>query len=292
MERTSFEVLEVYYKKLHDNVLRSNKKLNNDSVLFTLINITSNNTSKLLNSSSIKGILFSLDSIKSLQKDGYIRISDDKNKLDEYIMTAQGIYEVEKEKKTLDFKKIMAFLQNEYFSFTDVYKPLSDTEKVILLSMIGARVFSIESPMDLRKRIVQDRWLKIFKKAYEFLHNHELIKKDSLSFEKQGYESPVCYAMRRANYLEKKTQRIFISLRNSKYYLDLAENGELSESKLKRLFELIFESVNELEFLKEILKVCNDIAYEESKYVKENFMFIESKYNEVIKDALKKIYLG
>lgn len=292
MERKSYEILEDYYKNLHDNVLRSEKRLINNSVLFTLIKITSNKTSKLLNSSSIKGILFPLDFVKKLEKDGYIRISDDKNKLDEYILTAQGIYEVERNKKNLDIKKIMCFLQDKYFSFTDVYKPLSDTEKVILLSMIGARTFSIDSPMDLRKQIVQDHWLEIFKKAYEFLHNHKVIKKDSLSFEKQGYESPVSYAMRRANHLPRKTQHIFISLSNSKYYLDIAEKEELSKSRLKRLFEQIFERVDEVDFLKEIFKFCNDIAYEKSKYVKEDFMFIESKYNEVIKDVLKQIYLG
>ena len=49
MEQELLRILEKFYKKLQDNVIRSEKRLLHDSVLLTLINVKSNTTSKLLN---------------------------------------------------------------------------------------------------------------------------------------------------------------------------------------------------------------------------------------------------
>jgi len=291
MKQELFTIIEKFYKKLHDNVLRSEKRFKNDSVLLTLIKITSNKTSKLLNDSSVKATIFPLDDLRMLDKDGYIRVSDDKNKLNEYILTAQGIFRVENFRKDLDINSILEFFQKKYFSFSDVGKSLTETEKIILLSMIGARVFSIDSLMHLKTDIVQNYWLDIFKESYEFLFKHNVIKKSDLKFEKQGNEHPISYAMRRANHLPRKTQHVFIFLSNKKYYLDLADNDELSEFKLKRIFELIFRKIDEISLIENILAFCNDIAYQKGKYVKKDFLFIESRYDGVIKDILKQIYL-
>lgn len=290
MENQFFEILEKFYKRLYDNVLRQEKKMENNSVMLTLIKITSGKTSKLLNDSSIKGLIYPLDYLRELEKGGFIRPSDDKNKLDEYILTAKGIYEVENTNKSLDLNQILNYFQKKYFTFLEVTRPLVDTEKIIILSLIGARVFSIKSPMDLKSHLIQDYWLDIFKDSYKFLCKLELIKTKDLTFEKQGNEHPISYAMRRTDSLRKKTQHIFIPIGNKKYYLDISENDKLSIPKLKRLLILIFESIDEKNILSDITNFCNEIAYKKSKYVKTDFMYIEPKYDVIIKEALKQIY--
>lgn len=292
-EHKSLGILKKFYRKLYYNVLRSEKKLESDSVLLTLIKITSNKTSKLLNDSAIISTAFSQTDLELLLKKRYIRPSNENNKVEQYILTAQGIWCVEKVDKGFTEGTIINFIQNKYFSFSDTSKPLTDTEKVILLSMLGARTFSIDSPMDLNKRNVCDYWLTIFQQSYEFLQSQNWVKKNGLSFEKQGNEHPVVYAMRRANNLPRKTQHIYsFSNKNSKqYFLDLFENGTLSLPKLKILFKLIFENIDDLDCRDRILQFCEYVAYEKSKYVKENFKFIDNKCDTLLKESLTQIYL-
>lgn len=291
MKSEAYEILVKYYRKLLNSVLSKEKKLKNKSVLLTLIVTTSNKVSKYLNDSSIRANVFPIDNLKWLEEKRFIRISDDKDKLNEYILTAHGIFEVEKQTYNLSINTHLDFIQDKYLTFTSARSPLKEVEKIILLSMIGARVFSKDITMNLKSEIVQDNWLEIFKCTIEFLDKFQLLKKKELSFKRQGNEHPVSYAMRRANELKKKTQHIYGDTGNKEYFLDIVHNKEISEPKLKRLFLLVFKKIENLEMTNEIYEFCNKIAYEHSKYVRDDFDFIESKYDEKIKSVLKDIYL-
>lgn len=292
MEKKLFKILEKFYKKLFENVIRSEKKLEANSLLLTFVKITSNKTSKLLNESSIKSIVFPLEDLKDLSKKSCIRVSDDKNKLHEYILTAHGIWEVEKVKNGFNEGTILDFIQNKYLSFSDTKKPLDVVDKVVLLSMVGVRTFSEASPMDLNKANFQDNWLSIFKEAYTFLLTRNVVKKNKLRFEKQGNEHPVAYVMRRRNDLPRKTQHLFCFSKNNKqYYLDLAEPEESLKIKLKNILSLIFGKIDNKDLIHDIQKFCETIAYEKSKFVKKDFKYIDSSYDEILRDTLTQLYL-
>lgn len=291
MKSEAYEILVKYYRKLLNSVLSKEKKLKNKSVLLTLIVTTSNKVSKYLNDSSIRANVFPIDNLKWLEEKRFIRVSDDKDKLNEYILTAHGIFEVEKQTYNLSINTHLDFIQDKYLTFISARSPLKEVEKIILLSMIGARVFSKDITMNLKSEIVQDNWLEIFKGTIEFLDKCQLLKKKELSFKRQGNEHPVSYAMRRANELKKKTQHIYGDTGNKEYFLDIVNNMEISESKLKMLFLLIFRKIDNFEMTNEIYEFCNYIAHEHSKYVIDDFDFIESKYDEKIKNVLKEIYL-
>lgn len=289
MEKELFAILEKFYKKLHDNVIREKKSLEHNSVLFTLIGVSSNTASKLLNDSSIAALAFPKNDLIALEKTGYIHVSE--TQPDYYILTALGIWHVEKHQKDLSEESIIKYFQYKYFTFFKGKKELKDTEKIILLSMIGVRNLSINSLMDINKKSVQDYWLNIFRESYNFLLSHNFIKKEEISFEKQGNEHPVSYAMRRADSLPKKTNHIYCKTGNKQYYLKLVESNQLSKSKLKYLFKLIFGKIDEFSLIDDIKEFCNNIAYERSKFVMDNFNFVESKCDEIIKSALKDLYL-
>lgn len=292
MEKKQFKILENFYKKLSENVLRSEKKFESGSVLLTLVKITSNKSSKLLNESSIKSLAFSEQDLKDLVRGKYIRIADDKNRLNEYILTAHGIWEVEKINQNYNESNILDFIQNKYLSFSDIKKPLDILDKVVLLSMIGVRTFSEDSSMDLNKSNFQDHWLSVFKETYHFLLKHNIIKKDKMSFEKQGNEHPAEYIMRRRNDLPRKTQHMFcFSKNNKKYYLDLAEPAKALKPKLKNLFGLIFVKVDNSDLIHDIQNYCENMAYEKSKFVREDFKYIEPKYDDILKETLTEFYL-
>ena len=43
--------------------------------------------------------------------------------------------------------------------------------------------------------------------------------------------------------------------------------------------------------MEKIYNFCSDIAYEKSKYVKDDFKYIDSEFDEIIKESLKQLYL-
>lgn len=284
-------LLEKFYKKLEGNIIRSEKKLENNSLLLTLIRTTSNKTSRLINDSSIKSGALNRRQLNYLTQKEYIREADEKNKLNEFILTAHGIWEIEKSLKHHDINMIIDYIQEKYFTFSALNKPLKDTERVILLSMIGARTFSMDSTMDLNNHSVRDHWLSIFNKSQEFLRNFGKTKKKDSLFEKKGNEHPVEYAMRRANDLPIKTQQIFCFKGNKQYYLDIVVDGGFSELRLKYLFKQIFESIESMTMIDEIKEFCESLAYDDSKYVKNDFMFVDYRIDEQIKKAITELYL-
>ena len=289
MDKKTLNILEKFYKKLRVNFLREEYKLEKGSILLALVKMTSNKTSKLLNESSVRLKTFSENDLKLLESIKYIRNSDDE--ADELILTALGIWEVEKDICGMNELKILEFFQDRYFSFSKTGKPLTDKEKIIMLSMIGGRTFSEDSPMDINDSRRRDSWLEIFNLSNEFLFEHHLIKEKSLPFEKQGNEHAVAYAMRRANDLSKKTNRIYCSGSNKmQYYMNLEDAGSVSVKYLKNLFKLIFDRVTERELVDAICEYCNRIAYDKGKDVKENFKFIEPMVDEAIKEALNQLY--
>ncbi|SRR5579884_314450 len=291
-QNPEIDILQQFYKKLSDNVKRSEKKLEYNSVLLTLYKITSNKASKLLNDSGVKSYTFPISEIKKLEDDKSIRMSD--NDISEYVLTAYGIWKIENARNLVNTTTLLDFIQNsKNFSSSARNRELSDKDKIILLSMVGIRTFSIQSPMDLSKSSIRDYWLEIFRDSHKFLIQNNFSKKNVFPFEKHGNEHPVSYAMRRANDLPKRTYHIFCFSEKSKnqYYLYLDEDKKISRLKLKKLLGLIIRGIDKFEQIHKIQDFCLNLAYEKSKYVIEDFSFIKAEYDEIINETLRELYL-
>jgi hypothetical protein len=286
------EILLKFYAKLESNIKTSERKLECDSVLFTLMKITSNKASKLLNESSITSRVFDKERIRLLESRDFIRAADDKDKYDEYVLTCQGIWEVEKEKLGADENTILRFIQKKYLSFSVKQKPLSEIERVIILSMIGTRVFSSETPMDLSDPNVRDHWLQIFRDCSVFLMKYKRGSTKTLVLEKQGNEHPIAYAMRHANDLPIKTKQIFVFGSGKRYYLDISEGGKPSKAKIEHLLRLVFGELDRLNQIEEIRAFCESIANEKGKFVRDTFEFIDHDTDSLIHDSLRQFYAG
>jgi hypothetical protein len=283
------QLLRIFYLKLHDIISRGEKNLYKKSLLFTLARVSSNKASKYLNESSIRFSLLDKDVFKELAEKMLIRCGDSSH--DEYILTADGIWEFEKTNYGLTERDLVEYIQSKNFSLAPASNGLNDRERVILFALIGIRNFSFESAMDLNDEATPEYWLDILNESYKFLLDNKFIKQDKTIFAKQGNEHPVSYLMVRLNDLPKATKHIFAYGKNRKYYIDILENGSISKDKLLFLFKLVLGKLSDMQKLNGVVEFCSYLANEKSKFVRGNFAFIDASTSLLLKDALQTFYV-
>lgn len=283
------QLLTLFFTKLNDIVLRDEKKLYNKSLLLTLAKINSNKASKYLNDSSVRLLPEHKQLFKQLSDDKLVRVGDTTH--NEFVLTAAGIWEYEKRFNGLNENNLIDYIQKKNFSSISIIKGIGDKEKVVLFSLLGIRNFSSSTTMDLNEEMARDYWLDILTDAYDFLLKHRYIKADKNIFAKQGNEHAVPYLMVRVNDLPKATQHIFAYGKARQYYLDVADGEVLSEEKLKVIFRLVFGKIANLSDVDDIFACLANLADEMSKYVRKDFVFIDTSTSLQIKNALRSFFI-
>jgi len=276
------------YKKLLNSIMLANKKIIKKSLLLTFIDIRrSNDRFTLLSESSIPKHQIDRKAFKYLLDYELIRESDDT--LGYYVITAKGIWKYELEQEILNENILISFINNKFFTFEK--KSLDDKEKMVILSMIAARIFSKDIPMDLSKDYVLDIWKDIFLESHDFLKSENLIplNRDSLlSPEGKGNTHPVFYRMMRVNNLPKSTFKIFkFSNKNRQYYLDIDSESNISIDKLAHLLNLIVGQSPSFDLINSLSEFCKRIAYEYAINVVDKITYIKPKYDDLVEEALK-----
>jgi len=93
-----------------------------------------------------------------------------------YVITAKGIWIVEKELKDFAEDNLLEFIQNKFFTFGSKHKPIDDKDKIAIFSLLCIRNFSFDVPMDLKTSKQRDEWKKIFEIVFDFLNGHNYFK--------------------------------------------------------------------------------------------------------------------
>lgn len=282
------EYLGQYYKELLNNLKIANKRLRNNSILLTFIKLNSNDRNLMLNKSALPRHQTNRDDLNKLLQHELIREAD--GKIDLHVITAKGIWEIEKDKKIINEAQILAFLEKEYFTFAKVTKPLSDKEKMVLLSMALTRVYSKEVAMHLTGDTVMDVWKDIFVLAHDFLKRNNLVFSDSdngLSAKGKGNAHPVFYWMVRLNNLPKSTHNIFKFASGRKYFLEINVGSGDEEKNLSLIFRLIFEGVPDYQLICETKNLSNELAYTYATKIIDDTKYLNPKYDKLIEGSLK-----
>lgn len=292
MEEMYFIPLKRFYQKLYDTVEKNRKKLDKGSIFISFLNVKSNVRGDLLRQSAIESFQFLPDIIMYLENNGLIRETETAG---QYVISAKGVWEIEKNNNVLNEAILLEYLDDKLFNLCkSAEKPLSERLKVVLLSMIAVRVFSIDSPLDLKK--TSEKTLNAVKdtvdESYNILKSLNLISKlDTVDlYGKPGNEHPVSNLLRHTDELPKVTRGIFKAPGNQKYFLDVYKNGQVSKDNLKYLFEKILgdKKLQDSELIS-LSDFCCKIAHEKSIYLFDdikNYIFSKSKYDDVIKDTL------
>jgi len=297
MNKKEKRYLDKFYKKLYNNINRE-KNFTKDSIIITFIKTTKNKARDLLRKSTIESNRLPKNIINKLQEKDLIRSADFPN---EYVITAKGVWEIERNKEIITDDILIDFFDNRKFDFFGKIKGLSDREKVILLSMIAARTFSKDSVVDLKKeKRIRDEWKNIVEDCYGKLKQINVItkgKKDDIFGEARA-DPPIVNLFRHTESLPRKTKNIFKSRgKNLTYYLDLSKESEISKENLAFVFWLIFGDAltkdnNEpsMSKIQEINQFLKEISTEKSVQLFdiENHKFSEVHYDDIIRDSLIK----
>lgn len=273
--------------------LQLKRKLKDNSVLVSFINVKSNDAYKLLAGSAIKRTRLPKNIFETLLSRGFIRVAGEPDKV---VITAKGIWEIESRNGTINNDILIDRIDGK---FLDIFKEggrLTEKDKVILLGMISVRSFSRESALDLKKgESVLSYLQSLLQSSFELLSRNNVVLKLKLEdlFGAQGNEHPVSHLIRHTDALLKRTWGIYKTLGQQKYYLDLFDGDRISEDKLIMLFGLIFGSAMTIGLKTEVRDFCDKNAYDNRSYVlfdMKTHRFAKPIYDEQIEDALENYY--
>jgi len=286
---------EIMLKTMYDNLIRDltiKNKYKNQSVLESLLMVKSNVRYKIFKDSSQQ--IDDLDLANALINDKLIRAYEDDNK---YTLTALGLWEVENEKYPL--MKLLDFFDDKYFNISGHAKQIIDKEKIILLSLISLRSFSLKYAIDLKKnnnvlnnlKIVLDDICELLIEIGEIKENYR-----KQLYGKKGNEHIVSNVFRHTDSLPKKTHAIYTTVNPQKYFLNIPNNDEAMEKYLILLFGKIFENKVNLtnRSVNIILRKIKNIAYNFSPkvFLDETNEFVCYSYDKIIINALNKMFMG
>ena len=298
MEDDLTNILKAFYDKLHYSIIREKTKLLNESVLWTLVELSANRTEKFLSNSSYSTAHFPREKLSELLAKELIHPFVSISNKEEFVLTAKGIWEIEKQQKDFSEDTLLSFMQEKHLTFN--VKPMNDKEKLVIFLLLCIRNFSDNIPMDLSTSKNRDGWQRIFKVVYEFLSTNGFLKAKQESFDKfistKGSEHPVQSFIRHINDLPIKSGQIFCNPPGKKYaskcWLDLELDGQLQKNKLTFAFKLVFPKIPDFSTTKMIEDFCIEIANDYSKYVVNDYRFIDSTHDDIIRQVIKDIYVG
>lgn len=294
IDEKATRVLHALYNKLGESLLFEKKKLIGDSIFLTLLKLSTNDTYRIIHNSSMKFENAFRYEINSLERMKFVRMADDKERLDEIVITTNGIWYIESSRNIIDLEKILEYVQVTKLEFPKTKQVFNDNEKVIIYSMLAVRTFSENVTMDLTSTELCREWQNIIENSViPYLRERELIKLKSIIDKKTGNEDPISYLMRRANDLPQKTNNLFIPTKKNRYYLsmNIDDKGKCI-SQLSFLLMKIFPELKSDQIKSEIYDSLCSVAHNQSLYVASSFDFINNHWDKIIDESLEKIYLG
>lgn len=292
MERESLKVLTKFYDSLREELLKNNS-LDGNSIFTTLLQFNSNKRKELIFNSSLDPLRFDFEDLNLLKNQDYLQEVKGGFKTDKPVLTAKGIWKIDKEKFGFTEEDLIDFFQEKDFDFTSEIKPLNSKEKLALFTLISVRCFSSDSLMNLKDETFRDNWVKVLHRVNDYLVENKIIKKNNI-LKPRGKSNPARYLMRRVNNLPKKTSQVYKYTGSYKYYLDIFSQNlnSIDEDKLAFLFKLIFEKVKlTIQLVRKTSDFCNNLAYDEARYVKSDNKFLDNKYDKVIDSSIKSVFI-
>ena len=256
--------------------LQEKKKLKNDSIIISLLNLNSNARLSIIKESSVDIKAFG-NKFNDLIEQGYIV---DSGIPDKYSITAKYIWEQEKE-RLVEEGLLLDFLEKKIFLSNSRNKDLSEKNKVIVMFMIICRAVDPVCTLDLETN--EERLAlceELLFKTYDMLSQLGVIKKlkrDNL-FGKVGNMNRVVNMFRHIDDIPKSGVPLY-ALRNKLYYVDVAKDGFIDENKLKLI-------------LKKVLKREESLSFEEIDELIRQMRGLTNEYAIYVNDNLKSCYQG
>jgi hypothetical protein len=275
-----------FYFLLQGNLKREGS-LKENSVLISFLRTRSAVRYSLLRKSTINSASIPNQILVSLLTEGLIQSIEN---IDTYAVTAKGVWYYEQSLGVINEKSLLSYINEMYF-VPKMNNDMDDKEKVILLTMISARVFSEKSSVDLKKSdAVKDKWQEILKRSYDVLYKMgSLSKVNKEDFLVGGGNLHIVSSIfRHNNKMIQRTKEIYAFNKKEEYYLDLFRNEIFSREKLSYLFWKIFKGDISRDSVNQIIDYCNEVSSKESIYLfdMKEHAFSTPAYDIMLKDGL------
>lgn len=282
------QTLRKFYSQLLNNT-KSKLSRNQTSVLLYFLKTREATRFSLLRKSSLSPPYIEVSAIPSLLELGYIQGMEE---LNTYTITAKGTWYIEKRDNKISEDDIINYIDTNFYTMTKKEK-MNHTEKVILLSLLMTRSFSLDSCVDLNKEeYVKNEWLNVLKKSYDVINayvknDNRKVKKDNM-FKPRANVHIVSYLFRHNNKMKQKTKDIYSYSGDQQYYLNVYSKDKINVENLGYLFYKVFEGNLNSEQVEKISSLCNKASEDHSIYLFDvaNHEFAHPKYHIIIRDAL------
>jgi hypothetical protein len=280
-----------FYESYRYQLEMSGKLKPGASLLIACIRMKKNDRYRPLIASAMDGRKISSPLLTQLKEQKLIRSAEDVSR---FVITGRGIWEAERLRGLIDEDVLLDFIDENYFGqLFDDAKPLTDKEKVVLLSLIAARTFSEESSVDMKRHPeVNAAWLRVFKASAEKLRAIGAITAtdDDLFPKDVKYEDTASHFIRHTDQLPRKTRAIYASSkkRDNKYYLQVANEGKIDMERLAYLVWLIAGNNMCPENVDDFCDFCTSIAYDFAMllFEYEKHVFASPQYDEALRNAV------
>ncbi|MDV0447714.1 hypothetical protein MsAg5_16260 [Methanosarcinaceae archaeon Ag5] len=259
-ENETLVLKKVFYDKFRSSFYSKSKtadSIENKSIFIDLLKKDPTPVQNIIKENSV-----SVDDLPSFQLNELLSKNLIKQSLkpNEYTISSNGIWYIEKELELVDVSKVIEFVDNKFFDFgaSETLKPL---EKIALLTLISIGAFYKKTPLDRNNgESYSSKLSEILEKSREFLINEEFIPKSSklgVVDEKQIVDS----VFKRVNDLPKKTMHLCQLEAPKKHYLSLydEENCQFDFKSLSFLLWKIFGDNLSLDQQRKIDEFCQKI---------------------------------
>jgi predicted transcriptional regulator len=292
MDEISEEDIIHFYNILLANMKKKKIVIKKNSVFITLIDAYQRTVLQIINDSAIPAHTLTPDSIKKLLEQKLIKKTDESVK--KYIITARGIWTVEKKKNLINEISLLDYFDEKKFSITfEKTADMEFREKVVIFSMIATRVFSKESWLNLQAQSgLQNHWKEIFDLSAQKLHEMGVLtEKNKIElYYRSAHDPPAVSLTRRLPDMQKHTKYVYQLDGNLRYWLEMPEYENDFKEKLAELFSMVFKEKLTFENLDLIYDFCSEISHTKSIFVFDlnKHKFSSPKYDDLVKEALIK----
>lgn len=291
-EDSLLELKERFYDRLYRNVLENDKGFKeNNSIFKRFLDMNKNSVLEHLDNSSISSDEVIPLLLNELIEEGLIRVGKE---FSNYVITAKGVWEVEKNLEMIDFPKLLDGIDKKYNVKWGV--KLSDKEKIVILTLIALRAFYEKTPFN---RNNGDEFIRNAKEIIEMVHiflsenidkfNHDLKSKSK----SKRRENLVNAIFARLDQLPGKTRGLYKFDNNKCCWLNIYSDNEnlISEEKLGYLLWKIFGGNLSIEKQNAISNFCNEILLRYKNYIYnseeiKSFIFSDIIHQNAISNSL------
>ena len=205
-----------------------------------------------------------IDVVEDLEKEGYVRESSP----NKFTITAKGIFFVERNIRGIDDSRYESWLDSKYLNFEQ--EPLTDKNRVILLSLFAARCFSEGNSATYSDESSLQAFMSLLVESNSFLYNHGLIKEDALDSKDAKSKTTISSILGQIDKLPSSSGLLFVA-KDKRYYLDVIKNQNIDRASIKLLTKIILGEKIDLESVNDLKKFCNN------SYMKYGYIFKSGK---------------